>query len=294
MTHQDNRPSWIEALPCLGAGIGFRRPLARDIAARAEEIDFLEIIAEHYFDPTPYDERELRELALRFPLIPHCLGLSVASVEPAPRDYLLNINRLVNRIRPAWWSDHLAMTRAGRIDIGHLAPLPFTREMLDTVCFNIERARSEIHSPFIIENIAYTLRLPGAEMSEAEFLSEVVERTDAGLLLDLMNLYANSLNHGYDAYEFLSTIPLSRVVQVHIIGGHYHDGVLIDSHSQRAPEDVWRMLEFVARRVEIKAALVEWDERFPDFAVILNEVTRAREIVHKSRTFQGEAGYVGA
>lgn len=155
------------------------------------------------------------------------------------------------------------MTRAGRIDIGHLAPVPMTEEMLEIVCENIKRAKSAVAAPFIIENIAYTLRLPGAEMSESEFLTRVVERTDSGLLLDLMNLHANSRNHGYDPYEFLASIPIERVVQVHIIGGHYHHGVLIDSHSQRTPVEVWEMLEFVARRTEIKAVLIEWDEHGP-------------------------------
>jgi hypothetical protein len=132
------------------------------------------------------------------------------------------------------------MTRSGRIDIGHLAPITLNQEMLRIVCGNIKQARAEVAAPFIIENIAYTLRMPGAELSEAEFLSRVVETTDSGLLLDLMNLHANSQNHDYDPYEFLASIPLERVVQVHIIGGHYHHGVLIDSHSHRTPEEVWR------------------------------------------------------
>src|SRR5262249_27656481 len=162
---------------------------------------------------------------------------------------------LVDRVGPPWWSDHLALTRVGPIDIGHLSPVPQTAEMLDVVCRNIAQARSQVTLPFIIENIAYTLRLPGAEMSEAEFLSNVLRRTDSGLLLDLMNLHANACNHGYDAYEFLATLPLERVVQIHIIGGHYHNGTLIDSHSHRTPDVVWNLLEFVASRTTIKAVL---------------------------------------
>jgi uncharacterized protein len=277
-------PEWIEQLPRLGVGLGFRRELAREIMAHAGQIDFLEIISEHFLDPTPFDSRLLRELARQFPLIPHGLNLSPGTAEPVREDYLRRLAQLISRISPAWWSDHLAITRAGRIDIGHLSPLIETERSLDIVTENIARARSFVGIPFVLENIAYTLRLPGAKMSEAAFLSRVLAQTDSGLLLDLMNLHANSQNHGYDAYEFLSRIPLERVVQVHVIGGHYHNGVLIDSHSQRTPGEVWNLLEFVARRTSVKAVLIEWDERFPDFAVILDEIARAREIIARSET----------
>jgi uncharacterized protein (UPF0276 family) len=285
-----SKKTWIDALPRLGVGLGFRRQLALEIVAHAAEIDFLEIISEHYLNPTDFEARELRELAGRFQLIPHGLSLSPGTAEPVRRDYARSIDRLVDQVHAPWWSDHLAMTRAGRIDIGHLAPITLSEEMLGIVCDNIVKARSEVAAPFIIENIAYTLRMPGAEMSEAEFLRRVVERTDSGLLLDLMNLHANSRNHGYDPYEFLTEIPLERVVQIHIIGGHYHHGVLIDSHSHRTPDEVWRLLEFVARRAVIKAVLIEWDEQFPDFKVILEELARAREVLARKE----EAVYAGA
>ncbi len=275
-------PSWIERLPYLGAGLGFRRPLARQIYRHAAEVDFLEIISEHYLDPLPFDRRELGELARRFPLVPHGLNLSPGTAEPADEDYLRRVARLVEETRAPWWSDHLAMTRAGRIDIGHLSPLLLTEETLGIVCENINRARSVVGAPLIIENIAYTLQLPGAEMSEAEFLSAVLERTDSGLLLDLMNLHANAHNHGFDPEEFLSAIPLERVVQVHIIGGHYDRDILVDSHSARTPDPVWEMLKLVARRTEVKAVLLEWDEQLPDFAVIRDELARAREILQSA------------
>ena len=279
----------IGELPRLGVGIGFRRPLAREIVSHAADIDFLEIISEHYLNPTGFESRELMELGERFRLIPHGLSLSPGSAEPIREDYVRAVAGLVGRVQAPWWSDHLAMTRLGRIDIGHLAPIPLTWEMLEMVCANIQQARAAISAPFIIENIAYTVRIPKEEMSEAEFLSRVLERTDSGLLLDLMNLHANSVNHHYDAYEFLDSVPLERVVQVHIIGGHYHNGVLIDSHSRRTPDPVWQLLEYVAARTEIKAVLIEWDEQFPDFGVILEELARAREVLARSR----EAAYVG-
>jgi uncharacterized protein (UPF0276 family) len=271
------RPTWIERLPALGVGIGYRRPLRRQILASAEAFDFLEIVSEHFLDPTDAERRELRELAARFPLIPHGLDLSPGTAEPMRADYLSGVARLVSAVGAPWWSDHLAMTRAGGEDIGHLAPVPLTRESLDLVCDNVARAREAVGAPFVIEHIASPLVLPGAEMTEAAFLGELVERTDSGILLDLMNVHANAWNQGADPYAFLEGIPLGRVVYVHVIGGRIENGVMIDSHTDRTPREVWALLAFVARRIALKGVLIEWDDDFPPFEVIVDEAARARE-----------------
>src|SRR5262249_52050642 len=146
------------------------------------------------------------------------------------------------------WSEHIAFTRAGGIDIGHLAPLPFTQVAIDAVCRNIDTVRQRIPVPLILENITYNVLLPRQEMSEAEFLAEILERTDCGLLLDVTNLHVNSENLQYDARAFLDHLPLERVVQLHFAGGCLHDGTLIDSHSEPTSEEVWRLLEEVLSR----------------------------------------------
>ena len=273
----------IERLPVLGVGLGYRRPLAREIHAHAGEIDFLEIIAEQFVEPTAAERRELARLASRFPLVPHALGLSIGTAEPVPDDYLDGIAAIVREVAPPWWSDHLAMTRVGDVEIGHLAPVPHTRQAIDVVCANVAQVRARVATPLVLENIAHPFVLPAAEMDEARFLSEILRRTDAGLLLDLMNLHANCHNDGTDPYEFLASIPLERVVQVHVIGGHRAGGVVVDSHSHRTPDAVWAMLDHVARRTEIKAVLVEWDEQFPAFDVILAELDRARRVLAHAR-----------
>ena len=122
------------------------------------------------------------------------------------------------------------------------------------------RARDTSLQSLILENISYTVALPFGEMTEAGFLREVLDRSDCGLLLDVTNLYANSVNHGFDAREFLDELPLERVVQLHFVGGHWDDGVWIDSHSAATPDEVWNLLEDVLARAPVKAALLERDE----------------------------------
>lgn len=185
------------SLPALGVGIGFREPFRSELFLHQPQVDFLEIVAEHYLDPTTQKAQELELLAAHFPLIPHALNLSLGSYEGMDIDYLRKLAVLVNRLNPPWWSEHICFTKAGGVDIGHLSPLPYTREAIDVVCRNIEQVRGYIDVPLILENITYMLTLPGAEMTEAQFLTEIAERSNCGLLLDITNLYINAVNHWF-------------------------------------------------------------------------------------------------
>ena len=149
---------------------------------------------------------------------------------------------------------------------------------MDAVCRNVERWRETVGVPLLLENISYMVALPG-ELTEAQFLTEIVERADCGLLLDLHNVYTNAVNHGYDAIELIAALPLDRVGQVHLGGGHDEDGYRIDSHSAPAPEPVWELLRFVASRAHLNAVIIEWDAHLPPFDVICREVETARAIL---------------
>jgi uncharacterized protein (UPF0276 family) len=267
----------VDALPTLGAGLGFRAPFLSDVFLHRSDIDFLEIVADHYFDPTPRKSEELELLAAHFPLIPHGLDLSLGSAEGLDDGYVQRMAALVNRLDPPWWSEHIAFTRAGGVDIGHLAPMPFTREALDVLCRNIRRVQAQIAAPMILENITYTLQWPGADMTEAQFLTELVERTDCGLLLDITNLYTNAVNWGYDPLAFLDGIPLEKVVQFHFVGGEWQAGQLVDSHSQPTPPEVWQLMREACRRTSVKGILLERDENLPPFEEIVGELAQARE-----------------
>src|SRR5439155_3527696 len=180
-------------VPTLGVGLGYRRPLRAGIFQHRPEIGFLELIADHYLAPTREGDEELELLAAHFPLVPHGIGLSLGSAEGLDPAYLRDLGRLVRRLDPPWWSEHLSFTRAGGIDIGHLAPMPFTWEAVHVLHRNIGAVQSAIDAPFILENVAYLVELPGAEMTEAQFIGEVAERCNCGLLLDVANLYAYSI-----------------------------------------------------------------------------------------------------
>lgn len=265
------------ALPFLGVGLGYRDLLRSQIFLNRTEIDFLEIIVEHYLDATPEKEDELHYLQQHFTLVPHGIHLSLGSVSGVDSSYLEKVARLFEKIRPPWWSEHLSFTVAGGVDIGHLSPLPFTEEAIHTVCKNIEKVRSFLKEPLLLENITYLVQLPG-QMSEAEFLREVLLQSGCGLLLDVTNLYTNAMNFSENPQHFLAKIPLDLVIQLHFVGGHWQNQTLIDSHSQATPSPVWELMEqVISRSPHLKGAILERDENFPPFSELVQELQKARQ-----------------
>jgi len=271
----------LSRIPALGVGLGFREPFRGELFLNQGQVDFLEITADHYLDAPPEKEEELELLAEHFILVPHAINLSLGSAEGVDPDYLEKLAKLIARLNPPWWSEHIAFTKAGGIDIGHLSPLPFSEEAVEVLCRNIKEVKSRIPVPLILENITYLVNVPGGEIAEDEFLVRVLEQTDCGMLLDVMNLHANAVNHGYDPYAFLDRLPSERIVQLHFVGGHWHDNMLIDSHSHATPVQVWQLMEEVISKAPVKGAILERDENLPPFAELLVEVQQARQIGEK-------------
>ena len=269
----------LSHLPNLGVGLGFREVCKNDLFLNRQQVDFLEIVVEHYLDVSSPKQQELEILAQHFPIIPHGINLSLGSAEGLDRDYLRKLAPLINQLNPPWWSEHICFTRAGGVDIGHLSPLPYTKEAVEVVCRNIAEVRRWFDVPLILENITYMVTLPGAEMTEAQFLTEILERSDCGLLLDVTNLHINAVNHGYNVLDFLGELPSQRVVQLHFVGGHWHNGVLIDSHSQPTPTEVWQLMAEVVDRFPVKGIVLERDENFPPFGELVAELQQARQIL---------------
>ena len=269
----------LASLPSLGVGLGFREPFLGDLFLARDRVDFLEVTADHYLDASPEKTRELALLADHFRLIPHGLNLSLGRAEGLDPTYLGKLAGLVRRLDPPWWSEHVAFTGAGGVDIGHLAPVPFSREALDVLEANIALARRQIDRPLIVENITYVVALPGAEMGEGEFLAELTGRAGCGLLLDVTNLHTNAVNHGFDPLEVLGALPLDRVVQLHFAGGEWRGGRLVDSHARPAPPEVWALLEEVVARAPVKGIILERDEDLPPLGELLDEVDRARSLM---------------
>lgn len=272
----------LASIPQLGVGLGFRDEIADRIFAARPDIDFVEIVTERYLGgPAALDE--LREVVDAFPVIPHGLDLSIGTAGPLDPEYLRAITRVSEAAGSPYYSDHLCLTRVPGIEFGHMAPLWFSREVLRTTIDRVNAVQDALGKPLVLENMTYPFEIPGPDMSQTEFFHRLVDATGCGVLLDVTNVYTNAVNHGFDPVRFLTEMPLDSVVQVHLAGGYWHEGVLIDGHSHPVPPEVWDLFAWLCDRVEVKAALVEFDQNFPAFSVLIDQVSTARKLMSTGR-----------
>jgi uncharacterized protein len=250
-----------QALP-MGLGIGWRGELAL-LIERRQDLGFVEMIAEGLNPRAPIPTPFQRLLDRGATIIPHGLTLSLGGAEPPDVRRLEHLDRLAVLLDAPLVSEHLAFVRAGGIETGHLQPVPRTREALDVIVANVREAKQALSIPLALENIASLFEWPGAEMDEADFLSEVLEQADVLLLLDIENLYANARNHCRDPVRFLDRLPLHRLAYVHVAGGVDRDGIYHDSHAHSIGTPVLDLLEELCSRVEVPGVLLERDDSFP-------------------------------
>lgn len=272
----------VTDLPFLGAGVSYRGAWRWEVIRHRDELGVVEFMPEEVAGETGLQDLVLIRQAV--PVILHGIGLSPGSADGLDPDRVRHVARVAEAVEPPWFSEHIAFTRAGGVEIGHLTQLPFTREAVATVAANVAELKSALPGlPLLLENIAYPFALPGAEMTEAQFVRAILETADVGLLLDLENVHANALNHGYDAFEYLESLPLERVVEVHLAGGLWSEGQYVDTHTRSVPEESWRLLEWLAPRADIRAVIIERDDDLPPFGDLLAEVRRAEGLLRVAR-----------
>jgi uncharacterized protein len=276
-------------------GLGWRPELAAGIFARLDEIDVIEVIADDYFD-SARGARAIQTLAAQRPVVLHGISLGLASTAPPARGRLEKMARLVEKVRPESWSEHLAFVRAGDIEIGHLAAPPRTRSTIDGTAANLDRARATVGSLPLVENIATLIDPPASDLDEPEWLAETSKVSGASLLLDLHNLYANSLNFGVRPEDFLARLPVEKIHQVHISGGRWIDDGdpshrrLLDDHLHDPPDPVYDLLADLASRCPNPLTVIlERDGSYPPMAHLLAQLNRARSALAKGRSERAAA-----
>lgn len=271
-------------------GFGYRPELVAGILAHRDEIDLLEVIADDYFDADEDHLRSLELLQSHLPIVLHGVSLGLASVHAVDEHRLACMKRLVARLQPECWSEHLAFVRASGIEIGHLTAPPRTRDNIDGAVRNLRRAGEVVGTMPVMENISTMLDPPGSEMSEAEWITRILEGAGCDLLLDLHNVYVNSINLGYDSFGFLEAIPLERVTIIHVAGGKLIEapggGVrVLDDHLHDVPDIVYELLTEVGRRTPKPIAVIlERDGEYPPIDDLLEQLRRCRAALAAGRT----------
>ncbi|MDH5672316.1 MAG: DUF692 domain-containing protein [Myxococcales bacterium] len=267
-----------------GIGIGLRYAMARQtLASEVPEIRWLEIHPENYVQRGGRFRHLLEQAAERFPLVTHGLTLGFGAVERAEESYVRPLRDFLAAIGTPWHSEHLCFSGTDGVMLHDLLPLPFTREAVKTAVARIGEARDRLELPIALENVSYYADAGPAEMSEPEFLLEVLERSSCKMLLDVNNVFVNSVNHGFDARAYIDRIPAEAVVQIHVAGHLVRDDdLIIDTHGEAIREEVYSLLDYTLRRLGKVPVLLERDQNFPPFEELVAEVRRLDAIYREA------------
>ncbi len=263
----------------LGCGIGLRAFYYQEILEKLPAIDWFEIITEDFLVPGGRPLHYLDQVRQHYPMVMHGVSLSIGGTDPLDYDYLKKVKQLAQRIEPKWISDHFCWTGVNHLNMHDLLPLPHTEEAINHVVSRVNQVQDFLGRQIALENVSSYITYNDSCMSEWEFINEIIERADCNILLDVNNIYVSSINHSFDPYQFLNSIPKKRVQQFHL-AGHTNNGVhLIDTHDMPIIEPVWELYAAALKRFGKVSTLIERDDNFPPLDELLAELNRAKQTI---------------
>jgi uncharacterized protein (UPF0276 family) len=269
-----------------GVGLGLRWEFIDDFLAENPPVDFVEISPENYMGRGGYYDGLLDRVVAAQPVLSHGLSMSLGGFDPLGDEFLAGLRDFLARVKAPWHSDHLCFGSADGVALHDLLPLTFTDKMVTHVADRIKRAEDAIGVPMAVENISFYMRPGRAEMNEAEFIARVCDKADARLMLDVNNAYVNSVNFGFDVDAWMRTVPLDRVVQIHIAGHDWWEEngekLIVDTHGADVIDPVLALLGRVLPRVGPVPVLLERDQAIPSLPDLLKEVERIRVVYNKA------------
>lgn len=276
-----------------GAGLGLRRDLMDHLALLSadQQPDFYEIAPENWLGFGGRHTHQLRRFSERVPLVCHGLSLSIGGPHPLNLEFIRQVRQFLDQHQVAVYSEHLSYTA----DAGYLydlLPIPMTEGAVRYVAERVQQAQDLLGRRLVLENVS-TYAMPSAEMSEADFICAVIQQADCELLLDINNVYVNSVNHGSDAHALIAAMPSHRIRYLHLAGHHVEsDDLLIDTHGADVSAAVWDLLAFSYACHGVKPTLLERDFHLPPVSQLLAEVQHIRD--HQQRAIrQGVLAHVG-
>jgi len=264
--------------PFTAFGLGMRKPHYADFLGHRVDVDFVEVISENFMVDGGRPLEILRQVRAHYPVALHGVSLSVGSADGLDKAYLKRLRALVDMIEPICISDHLSWSRIDGFNTHDLLPLPYDRETLDLVCANIQQAQDAMGRPMLFENPSTYIDFARSDMTEAQFLADMVRRTGCALLLDVNNVFVSATNHGFDPIAYLDAIPAESVRQVHLAGHSQGRDMLIDTHDRPVPPSVWDLYAHIAPKLGPVATMIERDDDIPPLADLLQELDTARRL----------------
>ncbi len=283
-TPRDDRRS-DRALPPRG-GTSFKLEHFAAILERGPDVGWFEVHAENYMVAGGPRLDALERLRERYSLSLHGVALSLGGAERPDRNHLAALRRLADRFQPLQVSEHIAWSVHDGVYFADLLPVPLSREALDRLCDNIDETQNHLGRTILIENPSNYLSLPGAEMTEPEFLTAAARRTGCGLLIDVNNIHVSAANIGLDPLAYLDALPADAIGEIHVAGHSLDragaDGLLIDDHGSAVADEVWDLCRHLLTRVGPRPVLVEWDNNLPDWPRLEAEAHKAEACIREA------------
>lgn len=278
----------ISLLPAR-AGLGLKPEHYRDIMEEKPDVGFFEVHAENYMGAGGPPHRYLTTIAERYPLSLHGVGLSIGAARPLDKVHLARLKALVERYKPASFSEHLAWSTHDEGFLNDLLPLPYTEETLARVAGHVDEVQQALGRKMLLENPSTYVLFEDSTIDEIDFLWRVSERTGCGLLLDVNNVMVSSVNHRLDPFAYIDRFPAEKVGEIHLAGydeatDSAGDRLLIDAHGSTVLDDVMALYRHTLARSGPVATLIEWDNNVPDFATLFAEARRADAILADEAT----------
>jgi len=271
-----------------GIGIGLRIPHYQHILEKKPVVDWFEIISENYMIDGGRPLAILDQILEQYKVVQHGVSMYFGSTQPLNREHLNRLKTLVRRTGTPWLSDHLCWGSVDGRYTHDLLPLPYTWEAVDVAARNIRLVQDFVEVPVVLENVSSYAEFHDSEMTEWEFLTEVVERADCGILLDVNNIYVSSINHEFNPNEYVDFIPAERVAQMHIAGHSRYERFILDTHDHPVIDPVWKLYERALQRTGPTATLLEWDDRIPPFEEVHSEAMKAKKYLDAVTVAVGE------
>lgn len=260
-----------------GVGIGLRIPHYQHIFDKKPVVDWFEIISENFMVDGGRPLHVLDQILDRYRVVQHGVSMYFGSAEPLNREHLSRLKTLVKRTKTPWLTDHLCWGSVDGTYSHDLLPMPYTFEAAKRTAQKIREARDFLEVPIAVENVSSYAEFHVSEMTEWEFLTEVVEDADCGMLLDVNNIYVSSQNHSFNPLDYVENVPHHRVAQIHIAGHSKYERYILDTHDHAVIDPVWRLYRRAIELVGPTATLLEWDDRIPSFEEVHAEALKAKK-----------------
>jgi uncharacterized protein len=260
-----------------GVGIGLRIPHYNHIFEKKPVVDWFEIISENFMIDGGRPLRLLDQILERYRVVQHGVSMYFGSAEPLNREHLSRLKTLVKRTKTPWLTDHLCWGSVDGTYSHDLLPMPYTFEAAKKTAQKIREARDFLEVPIAVENVSSYAEYHVSEMTEWEFLNEVVEGADCGILLDVNNIYVSSQNHSFDPLDYVNSVRPERVAQIHIAGHSKYEKYILDTHDHAVIDPVWKLYTRAIELVGPTATLLEWDDHIPSFEEVHAEALKAKK-----------------